>query len=111
MRPPLQLRAFTGEPRDAATARIRDAFGDAGAWITDARFYSGVCTVLAFEVACADLARLTDALAAAGLRLDEPSLAAVRARAGEGGDVAGSLNVTFTRGDPDLTHDVPKVPG
>jgi len=99
------LRGVTAVARDEATTRIRDAFSDAGAWITDVHFFSGVCTVFSFDAP--DLPRLAAALAQAGVALDDPS---TRALATQGAD-SGSLNVTFTHGDPDLRIEVPSVPG
>jgi hypothetical protein len=110
---PLQLKGITHGGRDEMTLRIRDAFGVAGAWITDVHFFSGVYTVFTFEVACVDARALASALVATGLALDEPGRAALEAAAtaaGEG-DVAGTLAVTFAEGDPDMTRDVPAVPG
>lgn len=108
----LQLVAVTGEDRAAATARIRDAFSAAGGWITDVHFFSGVQTVFTFEVAAEQLASLGEELRRATLELDGPSQASLDAATrGASGEVRGTLAVVFARGDTDMTHDVPAVPG
>jgi hypothetical protein len=43
--------------------------------------------------------------------LDEAGRAALVAVAEGTGEVMGTLAITFAEGDPDLTHDVPAVPG
>ena len=111
MKAPVQVKGITHGGRDEMTMRIRDAFSAAGAWITDVHFFSGVCTVFTFEVACADARALVAALAATGLVLDDAGRVALDGAAGVEGDVAGTLAVTFAEGDPDLTHEVPSVPG
>jgi hypothetical protein len=98
--------------RVAATARVRDVFGEAGAWITDVHFFSGVQTAFAFEVAADHLAALEAALNRAGVSLDETSRERLAAAVeGATGEVEGTLAVTFAEGDPDLRHEVPAVPG
>jgi len=114
MKAPVQVKGITHGGRDEMTMRIRDAFSDAGAWITDVHFFSGVCTVFTFEVAAADVRALVAALDATGLALDDAGRVALDGAAGGAGgagDVAGTLAVTFAAGDPDLTHEVPSVPG
>jgi hypothetical protein len=92
----------------ATVARVDDAFGDAHAWIQDVHFFSGVQTVLHFEVARERLDYFALRIAQAGVVLDEPSLAALDAAATEGdGFVEGSLAITLAHGDPDMRHDVP----
>jgi hypothetical protein len=111
MRSPLLLSAVVVGSRDAATTRIRDAFSAANAWITDVRFFSGVSTAFTFEAAREDLPRLGGALEAAGLAFDAASRRALLDAAGGDGEARGMLNVAFADGDPNLRHDVPKVPG
>jgi hypothetical protein len=110
---PAQLKGIAREERDLATVRVRDAFGVAGAWLTDVHFFSGISTVFSFEVAGADAPRLLDALRDAGLDVDPRGADALRAAAAARGDeeVQGTLAVTFAHGDPDLKHEVPAVPG
>ena len=113
---PVQLKAIAREARDVATVRVRDAFGVAGAWITDVHFFSGISTVFSFEVARADAPLLLDALRDAGLDVEPRGADALRAAAaasaaGGDADVPGTLAVTFAHGDPDLKHEVPAVPG
>lgn len=94
------------------TARVRDAFSEASAWITDVHFFSGVQTSFTFEIAGDQVPSLAEALVRAGLAFDGASRAAIadRERLREE-EVNGTLAVTFADGDPDLTHEVPAVPG
>ncbi len=96
--------------RDEATAAIRDAFSDVGAWITDVHFFSGVQTVFTFEILSESIGALEAALISAGLSFDDQSRARL-ASARMPGEIQGTLAVIFARGDPDLRHEVPAVPG
>lgn len=107
----LQLRAIARGSREAATARVRDAFQDAGAFITDVHFFSGVQTVLQFEVDAERVAALHRALEGAGVELDASGAAALERARFATGELQGTIAVTFADGDPDLTHEIPSVPG
>jgi len=109
-----QLRLVAVVPGDpnAATLRVREAFSEAGAWITDVHFFSGLQTTLAFEVAPGFVRPLVAALEHAGLVFDETSRAAVERAAGIPGEsLEGTLGVIFAEGDPDVRREVPAVPG
>jgi len=107
----LRLVAVAGDERSATTQRLRDAFSNAGAWLTDVHFFAGVQTVFTFEVASDRLSGLMDELAGAGVKVSEDAAAAIQAAVSQEGEVCGTLAVTFAHGDPDLTHEVPSVPG
>lgn len=110
----LQLSAVARGDHFEATQRIRDAFSQASAWLTDVTFFSGVHTVFSFEVAVADLPALSRALSDARVVLDERSAEAVSSTASRGAmsdEARGTLAVTFVDGDPDLTRKVVAVPG
>jgi len=108
----LRLQAIARGDRNAATFLVSEAFNEAGASIVDVHFFSGVRTVLTFEVAPDRVRALEEALVRAGLELDAPS-AAVVASAANAHDVEleGTLSITFAEGDPDLKREVPAVPG
>ncbi len=106
----VRLAAVASKDRHAATAGVRDAFGEAGGWITDVHFFSGVQTTFEFEIAPERLRALEEALARAGLALDVASTAALARAASSQEEVHGTLAVIFAHGDPDLKHDVPAVP-
>lgn len=107
----VQIKAVAAGYRDATTARVRDAFGEAGAWITDVHVFSGLQTVLVFDVEPHRVRALEDALVRAGLDFGEESRAALALAAGAAGEVHGTLAIVFAHGDPDLKHEVPAVPG
>ncbi|MCA9608262.1 MAG: hypothetical protein KC619_21785 [Myxococcales bacterium] len=108
----LRLTALTRGDRVEATARVRDAFIEAGAFITDAHLFGGMQTTLGFEVEAHHLADLERALADAGVRLDADSVAQLHEAAAHArGELEGTLALVFVRGDPDIRHEVPSVPG
>jgi len=109
----LRLAAVAEGDRSAATARVRDAFSAADAWITDVHFFfSGVQIVFVFETASDRIEPLRAALADGAITLNDASLAALEgARTSAGGEVTGTLAVTFADGELDLEHEVPRVPG
>ena len=108
----LRLAAVAEGDRGAATARVRDAFSAADAWITDVHFFSGVQTVFVFETASDRIERLRDALADGAITLNDASLEALEgARTPARGEVTGTLAVTFMDGELDLAHEVPRIPG
>lgn len=108
----LQLNASTRDDRHAMTWRVKLALSDAGAAITDARFFSNVSLVLTFEIDTSDLPRLGDALRATGLALTATSDAAIAsASRAPTREARGTLQITFVHDEPDLERDVPAVPG
>lgn len=108
----VRLQGVARGDRHALTARISAAMSDASAVIVDVHLFSGVLTVLAFELAPEDAKGLADALHGAGLDLDEASRRVLTevARSREE-RVEGTLAITFADGDPDLRREVPAVPG
>lgn len=109
---PVRFSAVSHEDRHVATAAVRDAFHAASATITDVTFFSGVQTVVTFEVARRHLRALGDALD----RVVTLSAATHREMATlsefpEDDDIGGTFVLMFAEGDPDLEREVPKVPG
>lgn len=99
-----------GDPRETMNA-IDDAFGEARAAILDVHFFSGVHIAIHFEVDPSSVLALEGALARAGVVLDPSCHAAIVAAASSEHVIPGSLAVTFAHGDPDVRHEIPKVPG
>lgn len=99
-----------GDPNDTVNA-VDDAFGEARASILDVHFFSGVLVSFSFEVEGSAVETLGAALGRAGLVLDEDSLGAMREASKLDRAVTGTLAVTLAHGDPDIRHEVPKVPG
>lgn len=94
------------------TWRVKQALQDAGAGITDARFFSNVSLVLSFEIDTSEVARLGELLRATGVALTDASNEAIAngARATES-ETRGTLQTTFVHDEPDLEREVPNVPG
>lgn len=107
----LRLEAVARGDRVVATARTSAAFDEVGASIVDVKFFSGVRTVLNFEVEPASISALMAALEGAGLELNDVSRARAEAAARADGEIVGTLAITFAEGDPDLVREVPAVPG
>ena len=108
----LQLNASTHDERHAMTWRVKQALQDAGAGITDARFFSNVSLVLSFEIDTSEVARLGALLGTTGLALADASNAAIaKAAHATERETSGTLQITFVHDEPDLERDVPNVPG
>lgn len=99
-----------GDPNETINA-VDDAFGEAHASILDVHFFSGVHVSFSFEVDASDVATLAAGLARAGVLLDEDSLGAIGEASKLDRAVTGTLAITLVHGDPDLRHEIPKVPG
>jgi hypothetical protein len=111
---PIVLGAVTRTERHAALRSAGDAVRDAGGWIDDARFYSNLSAAVRCTVPAGGADGLRRGLAAAGIRLDAESEAALGAAA-DGGppgrELACVVQISFVHDDPDLRHPVPSVPG
>lgn len=108
----VRLAGVARGDRHAATARISEAMSEASATIVDVHLFSGVLTVLGFELPPESARGLENALVGAGLELDEASRRALTEVATSREErVEGTLAITFPDGDPDLRRDVPAVPG
>jgi len=99
-----------GDPNETINA-VDDAFGEARASILDVHFFSGVQVSFAFEVGASEVEKLAAGLARAGVALDEQSLGAIGEASKLDRAVNGTLSITLVHGDPDLRHEIPKVPG
>ncbi|MBX7196273.1 MAG: hypothetical protein K1X94_29725 [Sandaracinaceae bacterium] len=99
-----------GDPNETINA-VDDAFGEARASILDVHFFSGVQVTFHFEVHTSSLETLAGGLARAGVVLDREGLEAMHEGASLDRTLYGSLAITLVHGDPDLRHEVPKVPG
>ncbi len=99
-----------GDPNETINA-VDDAFGEARASILDVHFFSGVQVTFHFEVDASGVEALAAGLARAGVVLDEGSLGAIGEASKLERVVSGTLAITLAHGDPDLRHEIPKVPG
>jgi hypothetical protein len=109
---PFRLTAFVDGDRNAVTTRIRAAVSEAGAWITDVYFFSGMQTVFGVDVERTRLPGLVTLLERIGLEFDDESRSAIaRARETTVESLEGTLAVMFRQGDPHLRREVPAVPG
>lgn len=113
----LRINALTRADRAEMIPRLRDAVLGSGGWITDARLFSNTSVSLHFEMSAGHVQRLRETLRALPLSLSEESRRALEdARAlpdyaRDGGELRGSLQVTFIHDEPDLRDEVPHIPG
>lgn len=99
-----------GDP-GATLVGVDDAFGAAGAAMTDVRFLGGMHVTFHFELAPSDLPGLAAGLADAGVELDADSLGGLAEATKLDRNVVGTLALTLLRGDPDQKNEIPRVPG
>jgi hypothetical protein len=116
-RPPVRLTAFARSSHNEVIPAARDAIAAAGGSILDFHLFSNAVLCLTIEIRASRLAQLADELAAAGIRLDEGSLALMREVAADGTAAAdaaaldGTLSITLIHDEPPLIIEVPAVPG
>ena len=112
---PLSLLGVTRTERHKAIARVGDAIAAAGGWIADHTLFSNTAINIRFALPPGGLDELLRGIAAAGVRLDEASVASIRQASGgsgdEGNEIAASVNITFIHDEPDLLQVVPPIPG
>lgn len=109
----LQLSGFTRADRIQVTDRVSEAINQAGGWITDFHLYSNILICINFEVPLSNLNKLTASLQETGLQLSQESLEQLTPANASmlKQELAGTLQITFIHGDPDLIREVPAVPG
>ena len=101
-------------------SRVREAISQGGGYICDFHMFSNASICINFEVAAGKIGKLYSSLAATGLRLNREShdlLAVCRDQSEQldeksrAADVAGTLQITFIHGEPDLKIECPPIPG
>lgn len=116
----LQLTGATRADRHEMISRVREAILEGGGYVTDFHMFSNAAICINFEAPAGSIRRLYSSLKRTGLRLSEESHDALSSCCDEadkpGGraeaaDVAGTLQITFIHGEPDLRIEVPPIPG
>jgi hypothetical protein len=114
----LRINGSTRADRHQTISAARDAITSSGGWVTDFKLFSNVSVCLNFEISPGAVARLHSSLGALGLGLSDESERALAGfsrggleRRAAGGDVLGTLQITFVHDEPDLRIEVPAVPG
>jgi hypothetical protein len=94
---------------EGASAAVRAADG----WIDDVNFFSNILVVIQFSLPSSKCNVFLQAIAAAGLHIEEAAASAlVQAEASiEDNSVSGALRITFVNDEPDIRRTVPMVPG
>lgn len=114
-RRPLSLMGATRNERHQVIADVGEAIATAGGWIVDHALFSNVAVTIRLVLSPKRLGELQRLIAAAGVRLDDASLAeisqAMSVAGGEDDEIAASMNVTFVHDEPDLRREVPPIPG
>jgi len=103
----LRLRITTAMERNAALSAIREAIVGCRGWIVDHSLFSNISATVNFEIPGDAVARLTARLADAGLPAETEDDPPAPPADADGGDLRGSLAVTFIHDEPDLKRDVP----
>ena len=111
----LMISGVTKAERHNVTSEVNNAVSAAGGWIIDHTLFSNIAITLRFSLPSQRLDEWRRRVVAAGVRLDEDSLAKVRAlmekAAPRPADLTVSFNVTFIHDEPDLRREIPAVPG
>ncbi|MDF1561407.1 MAG: hypothetical protein P1V51_00085 [Deltaproteobacteria bacterium] len=104
-----RLEGATRVERTRAIRLVEEALQDCGAYIEDFQLFSNIALALRFdELPLERLGELIARLGEEGIRIHElPGSAPAPAE----GRTRGSLHLTFVHDEPDLKHEVPKVPG
>ena len=112
---PLSLLGVTRTERHRAIAAVGDAIAAAGGWIVDHTLFSNAAINIRFALPPRELDEWLRRIAAAGVKLDDASVASIRQAAGgsgdEGDEIRASVNITFIHDEPDLLQVVPPIPG
>ncbi|BAY38145.1 hypothetical protein NIES2111_24900 [Nostoc sp. NIES-2111] len=110
----LRLDGFTKADRIQMTASVSEAINKSGAWITDFHLYSNVLICINFEVAIANLDKLSLSLQETGLHLSQDSLKQLTPAhdsTHKERELIGTLQITFIHNEKDLLREIPAVPG
>lgn len=109
----LRLDGFTKTERIQMTARVSEAISQAGAWITDFHQYSNILICINFKVPSANLEKFATTLLQTGLHLSQESMNQLIAddSTQKEKELVGTLQITFVHNEPDLSLEVPAVPG
>lgn len=112
----LSLAGMTTADRHRVTAEIGDAVSGTGGWIMNHTLSSNIALAIRCSIPSHRLGDFRDRVIAAGVKLDDASLAGLQALIGKPGaaaaaDISTTLNVTFIHDEPDLRRIIPAVPG
>jgi hypothetical protein len=105
----LLLSAVTNRERNGATAFVFDCINMLAGWVDDVHMYSNMMTTITFTMKEDRLGEFVDALAGAGISVElakDDGLAAMRPV-----ERSCSLQISFIHNEPDLTREVPAIPG
>lgn len=107
------LNFVTRHDRHAMVTAVTDLVARSGGWVADAQFFSNAMVAWRLRLPASRLAEFMAGLRRAGLTVsaaDQAALAAIVCRDGAP-DVAGSLQISFVHGEPDLRRPIPAIPG
>jgi hypothetical protein len=114
----LRINGSTRADRHQTISAARDAITSSGGWVTDFKLFSNISVCLNFEISRGGVARLHSSLDALGVNLSGESERALAGfggagpeRQAAGGEVPGTLQITFVHDEPDLRIEVPAIPG
>lgn len=111
----LMLSGLTKADRHDVTSAVTDAISATGGWVVNHTMFSNIAIAIQFSLPAQKLDDFQHHIIATDVRLDDDSLAKLRAMIKEhapgSAEISASLNITFIHNEPDLRREVPAVPG
>ncbi len=119
MQKPLFINAITTVDRYKMTQRVEQTVSACGGWIVNHHAFSNIALSLEFEMPKAKAGVLVAALAAAGLRLSDKTMADAQEIGSESEtgslmpdeELTGYISITFVHDEPDMRREIPAIPG
>jgi hypothetical protein len=99
----LRISGVTTKDRNLALSELREAISGHGGWIIDHALFSNAAANINFEIPLEAAGRFVEALSDTGYSPKIKDGLPV----GDGGDIRGSLQVTFLNDGPDMKRTVP----
>lgn len=111
----VMLSGVTRQNRHQVMADINDAISAAGGWVSNHSLFSNIAATVHFALSPGRFTTLSQRIAEIGVRLDEESIALLETLPDTPplpeDEINASLNITFIHDEPDLSREVPAVPG
>lgn len=107
--PHISLSAVTKLERNFVTTLVMDEISAQGGWVEDVHLFSNIMTNIRFVMKQDSFAPFVTALSDVGLEISGMSEDPTASDSNI--DASGSLQITFVHEEPDLSREIPKIPG
>lgn len=111
----LMMSGVSKEGRPQVTSTVSVTSSATGGWVISHTLFSNIAITIQFSLPEQKLGEFQDHAIAAGVRLDNDSLAKIRKvierNAPRTAEFTTSLNITFMHNEPDLRQEIPAAPG